>query len=413
MNVLIISHKSNVKIYSKIIKSAPNAKVLGAVTSLSSKFIKEVREKWQPHIILADTSIPSPLPDIIAEIHKNYPYIKIIVLTDETDTSRFDADYVVRGNISDIEFKELLKRTFNSIENNTQSPEQSDLNCNVDNLSALSDIEATEKPINSERFPAASFMVKQQKKLRFKISVFAISAICICAAVIIIIVLISFYNKNKAPVSTNDEIEQVSNVYTVAETEEITKQELTELPSANMPPTMQEEEEETEPKTDPPASADITEPPTAGAAISTESSSSNADKKTNDKNLASTENGSTVSKANNNNSTSSSNTNSGSSNSASVSYGGNVYINSGGSQISSIKLSYNRKTMFIGDSLTLKETVIPSDIQYNITWETSNNAVVSVNSDGKVTAISEGSAVVTANADGKKAACSITVIKER
>lgn len=69
----------------------------------------------------------------------------------------------------------------------------------------------------------------------------------------------------------------------------------------------------------------------------------------------------------------------------------------------------------IGNTLTLKATVLPNDAtDKSVTWSSDNEKVATVNTNGKVTAIGNGTATitVTTNNQGKTASCVITVAQQ-
>ena len=77
-----------------------------------------------------------------------------------------------------------------------------------------------------------------------------------------------------------------------------------------------------------------------------------------------------------------------------------------------VKLSKSKATIEKGKTLTLKATVTPSDLaDKSVTWKSSNTAVATVTSKGKVTGVKAGTATITctSNATGKKATCKVTV----
>jgi uncharacterized protein YjdB len=77
-----------------------------------------------------------------------------------------------------------------------------------------------------------------------------------------------------------------------------------------------------------------------------------------------------------------------------------------------VKLNKSKATIQKGKTLTLKATVTPSDLtDKSVTWKSSNTAVATVTSKGKVTAVKAGTATITctSNATGKKATCKVTV----
>lgn len=76
-----------------------------------------------------------------------------------------------------------------------------------------------------------------------------------------------------------------------------------------------------------------------------------------------------------------------------------------------VALDQTELNMAIGDEKTLKATVLPNDTaDKSITWTSSDTAVATVDSDGKVTAIAAGSATITAKtANNMSATCTVTV----
>lgn len=74
-----------------------------------------------------------------------------------------------------------------------------------------------------------------------------------------------------------------------------------------------------------------------------------------------------------------------------------------------ITLSSAQENIHVGDSLTLKATVEPSDSLDAVTWSSSDKTVATVDANGKVTAIGAGKATITATAGNKTATCEVTV----
>ena len=70
-----------------------------------------------------------------------------------------------------------------------------------------------------------------------------------------------------------------------------------------------------------------------------------------------------------------------------------------------LKLNYTKKTIYVGDTFTLKVTGTKSKIK----WSSSNKKVATVNSKGKVKGIGKGTAKITATVGGKKYTCKVTV----
>ncbi len=81
-------------------------------------------------------------------------------------------------------------------------------------------------------------------------------------------------------------------------------------------------------------------------------------------------------------------------------------------ELEKISINVKSKTMVKGSNYQLSASVTPLD--YNtkdIKWSSSNSNVVSVSSNGKITAKSKGSATITVSLAGKKATAKITVVE--
>lgn len=63
----------------------------------------------------------------------------------------------------------------------------------------------------------------------------------------------------------------------------------------------------------------------------------------------------------------------------------------------------------VGESVTLSATVFP-DTGKSVTWSSSNEGVATVDTDGKVTAVSLGTATITATSGSVSATCEVTVV---
>lgn len=94
----------------------------------------------------------------------------------------------------------------------------------------------------------------------------------------------------------------------------------------------------------------------------------------------------------------------------------NITVNSTGSgtggtaAVTGVTLSESSKTIKVGSSATLSATVTPSNAaNKDVSWSSSNTAIATVDSNGKVTAITNGYATITVYASGYSASCSITV----
>ncbi len=82
----------------------------------------------------------------------------------------------------------------------------------------------------------------------------------------------------------------------------------------------------------------------------------------------------------------------------------------------SVRLSDTKLTLLKGKYAILAETVLPTTAKdRNVTWDSSNEAVATVNEDGKVTAVSTGRATITCTTvtGGKTATCSVSVVSNQ
>lgn len=82
-------------------------------------------------------------------------------------------------------------------------------------------------------------------------------------------------------------------------------------------------------------------------------------------------------------------------------------------KVDAVTLSQNEGILNVGKSVTLTATVTPEEIAANttVTWSSSDEAVATVDSNGKVTAVATGNATITATAGEESASCDITVEK--
>lgn len=80
-------------------------------------------------------------------------------------------------------------------------------------------------------------------------------------------------------------------------------------------------------------------------------------------------------------------------------------------EVESITLDSNEGKLTVGNSHTIKATVAPEEIaaETTIEWSSSNEKVATVDSNGKVTAVSSGNATITATAGEESANYEVTV----
>jgi uncharacterized protein YjdB len=89
-----------------------------------------------------------------------------------------------------------------------------------------------------------------------------------------------------------------------------------------------------------------------------------------------------------------------------------VIVNADSPGVKSVTLNKTSMTLFgVGAQETLIATVLPSNaVNKNITWSSNNPSVVTVDSNGQVTAVAVGQTYIYATADnGLNVACSVSV----
>ena len=74
-----------------------------------------------------------------------------------------------------------------------------------------------------------------------------------------------------------------------------------------------------------------------------------------------------------------------------------------------ISLNKTSLELVAGGAETLTATVEPANTTDTVAWTSSNEAVATVDSNGKVTAVAEGTATITATAGSKSATCAVSV----
>ena len=85
-----------------------------------------------------------------------------------------------------------------------------------------------------------------------------------------------------------------------------------------------------------------------------------------------------------------------------------------GNMVNQIELNQTSTTLIEGETMTLTATVTPDDADdTSVTWNSSDEAVATVDAQGKVTAVASGFAFITATANdgsGVSASCDVTVL---
>ncbi len=79
-------------------------------------------------------------------------------------------------------------------------------------------------------------------------------------------------------------------------------------------------------------------------------------------------------------------------------------------EVESVKVTPNAINLNIGETATLTVSVTPTDALYpEISWESSDTEIATVDNNGTVTAVMPGNAEITVNISGKTDICNVTV----
>lgn len=453
MNVLIICPKRSTQNYETVIKSAPDIKILGAVNLVKSELIENIELKYNPHMIIYDTDVPTKkceISNIINEIAEKHPHIPFIVFSDEKDNTEYHTPYIIKNQISSVEVVEIIEEAVKKY-NNTYLMNKIKFNDNfkstvippvrstelpssptpaktpkvedkVDNLSTLSntDNKSTNNslPNQHQPFNLSQIKVKVKKRRTFKLDykILIISAVAFLVALILVLVLLkSCDQNNNEVVSIGDEISStVENSETVPSSE-FFDEETSITPNADDVTIPTAAVATAKPNNDDKKSSSgdnvITSSNISSSIVNNQnnySPNSNNNSNNNANNNNSNNNNSSYNKPASSITNSNSNNNSGS---ASIIYNDDTYNNNSQNSVSEVKLNYNQKTVAVGDTVRLQATITPSNITKTVSFSSSNSNIASVSSKGVVNARSAGTTYITATCQTKAATCKIIVKK--
>lgn len=79
------------------------------------------------------------------------------------------------------------------------------------------------------------------------------------------------------------------------------------------------------------------------------------------------------------------------------------------SDVESVTVSPKKNNLDVGGTRTLDSTVEPSTAKQDVTFDTSDDAIATVDSSGKVEAIAEGEATITVTAEGETDTATVNV----
>ena len=126
MNILLVSPKEDKAQYESAIKSVSNANHLSTVSVVTEHFIDEIKERYNPHIIVwvCGVKMANNQSDLntIKQIKDTYPYIRFIYFTNTEKSydevakplNELGIYTIVDRSITNIEFGELLKSPMKS-----------------------------------------------------------------------------------------------------------------------------------------------------------------------------------------------------------------------------------------------------------------------------------------------------------
>lgn len=114
MNVLILANNQDGKNYQNILKTAPNTNVLGVVKSINEKFLKNIKSRYNPHILLIDESVNIPkksdLSFYITSLMDIYPHCQTILFTEHKPIYDSLGLYaVISGSITNVDLYNLIE----------------------------------------------------------------------------------------------------------------------------------------------------------------------------------------------------------------------------------------------------------------------------------------------------------------
>lgn len=82
--------------------------------------------------------------------------------------------------------------------------------------------------------------------------------------------------------------------------------------------------------------------------------------------------------------------------------------------VTSVSLNTTNTSVYIGDKIELKATIMPSEAtNKKVTWKSSNNSIATVDQNGKVTGVKEGKVQITATSNNNKSASATINVKKK
>ncbi|MGN0460914.1 MAG: Ig-like domain-containing protein [Ruminococcus sp.] len=389
MNILIVANKSDCKDYTLLVKSAPNTTVLGAVNRINNDVLTTIKDKYNPHAIIFDSTVKHKGIDIsiaIKSLKKIYPGAKIILFAQDNERELFDdlgLYAVVYDTITNLQFNDLLKGISDNIDED-------------DVKTILSQNNRQKEVIRQSKQSHSTFF--NTKKL-------IITAVIIILFAVLSIAVLLQCSSSSDNTATPDEPSTTS-TDSVDKLSTFTSTTDTQINNSTLSESNQYQQVAGSRYIETTTTKVITKPTQkATKPKATQTPSTTTTQKVTLNNNGYSENNKnkntvvttkpTVKKKQNTQTK------------ITVDYNNDNWQNDKKEQ-TQIRLSYKSKTLEVADSFTLTATVTPKNKK--VKWSTSDVNIAKIKSTGYVKAVSIGTATITATVDGQSATCTVKVI---
>lgn len=389
MNILIVANKSDCKDYTLLVKSAPNTTVLGAVNRINNDVLTTIKDKYNPHAIIFDSTVKHKGIDIsiaIKSLKKIYPSAKIILFAQDNERELFDdlgLFAVVYDTITNLQFNDLLKGIKNNIADD-------------DVKTILSQNNRQKEVIRQSKQGHSTF---------FNTKNLIITAVIIILFAVLSATVLLQCSSSSDNTATPDEPSTTSKE-SVDKLSTFTSTTDTQINNSTPSESNQYQQVAGSRYIETTTTKVITKPTQkATKPKATQTPSTTTPQKATLNNNGDSENNKnkntvvttkpTVKKKQVTQTK------------ITVNYNNDNWKNDKKEQ-TQIRLSYKSKTLEVADSFTLTATVTPKNKK--VKWSTSDKNIAKIKSTGYVKAVSIGTATITATVDGQSATCTVKVI---
>lgn len=392
MNILIFANKSDCKDYTLLVKSAPNTTVLGAVNRINNDVLTTIKDKYNPHAIIFDSTVKHKGIDItiaIKSLKKIYPGAKIILFAQDNERELFDdlgLYAVVYDTITNLQFNDLLKGISDNID-------EDDVKTILSQNNRQKEVIIQSKQGHSTFFNTKKLIITAVIIILFAVLSIAVLLQCSSSSdntatpdepsttstesvdklSTFTSTVLSSPNITINSTSGNNQYQQVAGSRYIETTttkvitkptQKATKPKVTQTPSTTTPPRKTSSNNNRDSENDKNKNTVVTTKPTVKKKQNTQTK-------------------------------------------ITVDYNNDNWQNDKKEQ-TQIRLSYKSKTLEVADSFTLTATVTPKNKK--VKWTTSDVNIVKIKSTGYVKAVSIGTATITATVDGQSSTCTVKVI---